>query len=647
MNQEIGRVIGTEKRPNTAYTFYFWTDPSAQVGIGSLVKVLAGEMIVYGTVVEAHGFNDLESPLHEFLSLGGEAGKEPPTHRPEMRVFEAAVLRRSPEEPIGAVPIGRVFLADEPDLRIALRTDSYVDRHGIPCGCYGPKDSPFAVHLHSQFLLGPEAGHLNMTGTSGLAAKTSFILFLLKSFFEHHQDDLRQTGPKGVSALLFNTKGGDLLYLDQEPNTAEGDDAPSPEDLKIYESCGVSATPFDSVQYFAPLDPIGGRLATLRDNPGLDHNSTTRLSLSLADVLRHAEVVLNVDDLDAKADSYLNYLRRQFVESSGGEVVPDGRIRTAVSLRDLVDIIQEQLQFADRSGRDTFNGHHVRTMEKMLRRFIGFGERFAGLISDEGGDGPFASTFTFEAGKIYVVDVSMLTTSAQDLLFSAAVTSLRQRMERQDLGVGRLVVVVDELNKYAPSGGATSAVAEALREIAARGRYLGLTLFGAQQFKSRVDKEVVGNAATHVFGHIEAEELAQPGYGYLSDAVKEKLRTLEQGEVLVKHPHFAQPIFVRFPRPGCLKGSDGMRRYPRIASKPPQDHLLDIASKLGLSYNLTRDLIDSLSPTDENIKEVLARALSARSAEELEGIIRRGKVRAGVSQREAKAVIVDVEDPFA
>src|SRR5258707_2025 len=82
---EIGRVIGTEKRPNTAYTFYFWTAPSSRVGIGSLVKVVAERDTVYGVVVVAQGFNDLESPLHEFLSVGGEAEKEPPTHRPEMR----------------------------------------------------------------------------------------------------------------------------------------------------------------------------------------------------------------------------------------------------------------------------------------------------------------------------------------------------------------------------------------------------------------------------------------------------------------------------------------------------------------------------------------------------------------------------------
>jgi hypothetical protein len=53
--------------------------------------------------------------------------------------------------------------------------------------------------------------------------------------------------------------------------------------------------------------------------------------------------------------------------------------------------------------------------------------------------------------------------------------------------------------------------------------------------------------------------------------VKEKLAACEPGEVLVRHPHFTQPVFVRFPRPCFLRGSDGIRRYP------PQEKPFDVA----------------------------------------------------------------------
>ena len=32
---------------------------------------------------------------------------------------------------------------------------------------------------------------------------------------------------------------------------------------------------------------------------------------------------------------------------------------------------------------------------------------------------------------------------------------------------------------------------------------------------------------------------------------------------MVRHPHFTQPIFVRFPRPAIMRGRDGAERYPQ------------------------------------------------------------------------------------
>src|SRR5438093_6024769 len=46
-------------------------------------------------------------------------------------------------------------------------------------------DAP--VYLDADFLLGPEAAHLNISGVSGLATKTSAVEFLLASIFEHFQ----------------------------------------------------------------------------------------------------------------------------------------------------------------------------------------------------------------------------------------------------------------------------------------------------------------------------------------------------------------------------------------------------------------------------------------------------------------------------
>ncbi len=630
--QEIGRVIGTEKRPNTAYTFYFWTEPNSPVGIGSLVRVNAESSVVYGVVVEAQGFNDLESPLHEFLSVGGEAGKNPPTIRPEMRVFQAAVLRREPEEPIGAVPIGRVFLADEADVQRALRFDGYAEEFGIPCGCYGRED-PVAVQLHSQFLLGPEAGHLNVTGTSGLAAKTSFILFLLKSILTHAKE------PEGVAALLFNTKGGDLLYMDQPPQHSLNDEA-----QKLYAACKVPAEPFSNVRYFAPFDRDGSNLNTLRRNQQLDEiNATRPFSFGLKDVIKHAEVLLNRDDLDAKADAYLQYLNDRFVEGDGHQIGGEGPVRKAASLRELISIVHDQIRFAESRNQTIIDSHNFLTARKMYNRINNLGARFQGLIAENGRPtGPFDKPF--EPGAIYVVDVAGLDSESQDLVFAGFITTLREKMESGELGVGRLVVMVDELNKYAPSGGTETYVVKSLKEIAARGRYLGLTLFGAQQFRSRVDKEIIGNAATHAFGHVEAEEMSQPGYSYFSPAMKEKLGALKPGDVLLKHPHFAQPIFLSFPMPAYLKGQDGMKQYPQARPLSLRELILGEVKRLKGNYNQCAEIVDGLSQDPKDQREVLRNLRNAEPGDDATSVLKGGKRQ---PEKAPPRAVIEEHDPFA
>src|SRR5206468_6554662 len=143
------------------------------------------------------------------------------------------------------------------------------------------------------------------------------------------------------------------------------------------------------------------------------------------------------------------------------------------------------------------------------------------------------------------------------------VTKLREQLEKRDLGVNHVIVFVDELNKYAPGDGQDTYVRKMLLDLAERGRYLGLVLFSAQQFRSQVHRRVVGNSGTALYGRMDADELATPGYAVLSPALKTKLATLEKGQLMVRHPHFTQPIFVRFPRPAVLRGRDGAERYPQ------------------------------------------------------------------------------------
>src|SRR6476659_9808273 len=215
-------------------------------------------------------------------------------------------------------------------------------------------------------------------------------------------------------------------------------------------------------------------------------------------------------------------------------------------------------------NQDSWRTHHIATIRKVRNRLINISTRCAGLITNSGdvSDLPFGS---FEDRAVYVVDVATLEEDAQDLIFARIVSKLREHLERRDLGVKHLVVFVDELNKYAPGDGQDTYVRKMLLDIAERGRYLGLVLFSAQQFRSQVHRRVVGNSGTALFGRMDADELSTPGYAVLSPATRTKLATLEKGQLMIRHPHFTQPIFVRFPRPAIMRGRDGAEQFPQGA----------------------------------------------------------------------------------
>ncbi|MFL5524148.1 MAG: ATP-binding protein [Gemmatimonadaceae bacterium] len=561
MSTALGRVVATERKPNTPHEFHFWTAIDSPVGIGTIVRVDGSHPIdghiphIYGIVVEGFSYTDLQSPMHDVLGHDGiptTAGYAP-SERAEIRLYTAAVLRQIPEEPLQPVPMGQVFLAEEADVQVALRMDSYLKEGastGIPVGVYRAGGTEAVIYLDADFLLGPEAAHLNITGVSGLATKTSAVEWLLASLFTHFPE------AKGsIAAVAFNVKGPDLCYLDQPGRVEDSDKA-------LYEKLRVDPRPFPQVQYFAPYTAKGLSLNTFRNNEAL-LDKVTPLTWGLREVLQFAEVLLNKDDVDAKADALIDFIREQVVDREFSDPMLSKKHKVQ-SFADLDAWFRDVLQGMEKKDGESWRTHHVATIRKVRNRLSNISTRCAGLVTNTGevSDLPFGS---FTDRTVYVVDVANLEEDAQDLIFARIVSKLREHLERRDLGVKHLVVFVDELNKYAPGDGQDTYVRKMLLDIAERGRYLGLVLFSAQQFRSQVHRRVVGNSGTSLFGRMDADELATPGYAVLSPATRTKLATLEKGQLMIRHPHFTQPIFVRFPRPSVMQGREGAERYPQQA----------------------------------------------------------------------------------
>ena len=561
MTAPIGRVVATELKPATPHQFHFWTARESPVGIGAIVRVEAPGRTVFGIVTDGFAYSDLLTPIHDVIGADGDpaAAGDAPTERTEIRLYTAAVLRQLPEEPLQPVPLGAVHLAGDADVVTALRMDAFLHAgkpSGIPAGVYAAGGLEAPIYLDADFLLGPEAAHLNITGVSGLATKTSAVEFLLSSIFQ------ACPAHKGsVAAVCFNVKGPDLCFLDQPADLSD-------EDRRLYARLGLRPEPFPDVTYHAPYKADGVNLNTLRTHEALAAN-TVPLVWGLREVLDYAEVLLNKDDVDAKAGAFIDFLGERVVGREFRDITLSEETLEVRTFADLEDFFRRIFDFMEvqAKGSEVWRNHHLATIRKVRNRLGNISVRAKGRVTDDGqsSDLPWGA---FRDRSVHVIDVAGVDPLAQDLVFARVVSKLKEHLERRDLGVDHVVVFVDELNKYAPADGQDTYVRRMLLELSERGRYLGLVLFSAQQFRSQVLRRVVGNAGTSLLGRMDMDEIATPGYAILSPATRAKLAALPKGELMVRHPHFTQPLFVRFPRPAMLPGRAGVERFPPAADLP-------------------------------------------------------------------------------
>ncbi|MDP8926827.1 MAG: hypothetical protein M3M97_07955 [Actinomycetota bacterium] len=570
----IGRVVTSEDNPATAHEFYFWTaetDAAQNLDIGHIVAAESEDATAVAVLDDPRRYSDLQSFLDDFYAYDGDPALEALSERVEILVFRARILatkhrdeRKKSKRPVRTGP---VFFATSAAIEYALGADNF-SGHRIPMllhenGNYrngSPQRTP--LYADADYLLGPEAGHLNITGMSGLSTKTSHALFTISSTFQTVED-------KKVAALMFNVKGADLLFLDKpvevdpsdDPELAEryekaGQKGLPREDREMYASLGLEVRPFENLRIFAPLSfgkDRGERKVYAADLRAKDLNTLRRargedscvypIVWDLEDVLPHAGRIFDQADMDDKFKGFVEYLR-------------DRQVRTMNAFHAEVD---EAFEYFEETESSYWNGHHQATVAKVRNRFGILPSKCAGLlvhgrVEYDGSpevDGPF------EDHEMRVVDISHLSGVPQDLVVTKVINSVWEMAEQGRLGVDKLIIFIDELNKYAPSGSRTSSLKDTLVDISARGRHLNLTLFGAQQFRSKVDDEVVGNAATSLYGRTGDEELTNSSYRSFSSTTREELLQLEKGRLLLRHAHYAVPVFGTFPRPMVLMGKQG------------------------------------------------------------------------------------------
>src|SRR5918997_4206880 len=231
----IGRVVGSEREPAGSHVFAIWvSDDAITLDVGHIVVAFSEEAAVIGVIDEARRFSDLRSFLDDYFDRRMEDAIDADlaTRRPEMLVFSVRVLAtRHLRDDVAShrPPVsGPVWFATSAAIDYALGREEFTgtpvpalmhtngnaerDDLGVEkrntAGDVVFQRSP--IWLDCDYLLGPEAGHANWPGQSGLATQTSPSVLPPSAVFQK----LRAEG-KSVAALMFNVKGPDLLWLDK------------------------------------------------------------------------------------------------------------------------------------------------------------------------------------------------------------------------------------------------------------------------------------------------------------------------------------------------------------------------------------------------------------------------------------------------
>jgi DNA helicase HerA-like ATPase len=556
--EQTGRVLGSQHSSTSAFRVVLDDDDFLQLDDLVVVRTQvpkAGEVRTYGVVTEAEAVYEgasYESDTHRIAELGIMPAAK-------VRTAQVQITRVDPEVWVSPDPGEAVERAVGEERAKAL----YVDEMGRPLAVGIGRDG-LPVHVDLDFLDGRKGGHMSISGISGVATKTSFALFFLRMLSAREHSALLGEGASNMRVLIFNVKGEDLLWLDR-PNARFDDEA-----REGWQALGVEPTPFPSVAFWAPprrrsadvaVPDTGGRL------DGIGVFSWTPREFIDDDLLQFCFTDAN----DAKnqipfiRERVQTQLKRFAVNVAGrsGAVVlrdpaqtPGGRWGAqevsagpgepiVEDLPSLVTALEVFLEPEDAGEPDpAWTGRVMpSTVSAFMRRLHAAASRLGHLV--RAGD---SLRIDRGAATVTVVAIQSLHEQAQRFVVGALLAETFREKEETGQRLPLSVVVLDELNKYAPREG-TGPLKDMLIDIAQRGRSLGVLLVGAQQTASRVAPEVLENAAIRVSGRLDAAEAERAEYGWMLPSTRARARLLKPGTMVISQPAIPVPLVVTFPFP--------------------------------------------------------------------------------------------------
>lgn len=521
MSREIGRVLGTAD----AQPLDFWiaTPPEELVQLDDVVLVRrdAGN----GRTVTLYGIVDIVIARHEGARLETDVflatqGVLPLNHSVKAHV---SVTRVEPETFVPPLPGEPVFRATGADREQALFFDAMTRR--FPLGLSRDGEP---VYGNFEFLDGTRGAHVNISGISGVATKTTYATFLLYGVF---QSNLLGAQAGNTHALIFNVKGEDLLFLDK-PNVNL-----KPEQAALYSKLGLSPGAFPDVSIYAPVKQ--NQLEMIPDT-GKRTAGVTAFCWSIAEFCR---------------ERYLRYLFTEADDESNqisfvAERVEQQLIRQAPpvdTFEDLVDYIIANL--------DSWAGNYAAGTRSAFERRLQSAVSRVGHLIRGNVENQDRHTINWKGAQVTVIDIHNLHDRAKRFVIGVVLRRMLEDKEQSGTRTPLAFIVLDELNKYAPREG-RSPIKEVILDMAERGRSLGVILIGAEQTASQIERRVVANSSFRVVGRLDLAEAQQHEYAFLPAQSRARAGILKPGTVIVSQPEIPMPLLVQFPFPSWATRPD-------------------------------------------------------------------------------------------
>lgn len=546
MNEVIGRAVATEKYPATMDKFYFWTNSDFRLNAFDVIKVKhLNDSFSFGTVENIYHISDAKSFLTNYISNDfGDTSINPPTLRIGMNYVEVSI---SYNDKNIYTPINNdspVYLATADEIKQALGLNQI--QNPLPCGflkMYADTDDEIflPVNLNSQFILGPEGAHLNISGISGLAAKTSYAMFLIKSIVDSYSKNLTE----GVAFIIFNVKGKDLMAIHK---SNEEDDYSSI--ANNYETLGLNGNPFVNVNYYAPFNENKEVTSYLSDDMIQDYlskNLLKKFKYTYVDDRESLEMLFaDIDDTTQTMDSIIS----KVIDPT------DYDFGDITNWNDFIRKVDDLSKKGSSSGKSNeISVLSWRKFKRVINKAIKNDKMFSARCIPTKNECRLEEELQkISSGSVNVIDIAKLSTDKQAFVFGDVLKTIYKlklgEYESDYNPPSKIVVFIDELNKYASKDTSKSSpILRQILDVAERGRSLGIILFGAEQFRSNINPRVTGNCSTFAFGRTNVIETTTKDYSALPSTYKNILTRLEQGEYVIQNPIFRSLLKIQFPKP--------------------------------------------------------------------------------------------------